>query len=35
MIGIAGWQKFAGGGRDDLRFGPQPDLRLTFASNDQ
>ena len=31
MIGIAGWQKFAAHGSDDLRFGPQPDLRLTFA----
>jgi N6-L-threonylcarbamoyladenine synthase len=32
MIGIAGWQKLAarGGDGDDLRFGPQPDLRLTF-----
>jgi len=24
MIGIAGWQKFAAGGGDDMRFGPQP-----------
>jgi N6-L-threonylcarbamoyladenine synthase len=32
MIGIAGWQKFAAGGGDDPRFGPQPDLRLTFAA---
>jgi N6-L-threonylcarbamoyladenine synthase len=30
MIGIAGWQKFTANGGDDLRFGPQPDLRLTF-----
>lgn len=32
MIGIAGWQKFAAGGGDDMRFGPQPDLRLTFSA---
>jgi N6-L-threonylcarbamoyladenine synthase len=32
MIGIAGWQKFAANGGDDLRFGPQPDLRLTFTA---
>lgn len=32
MIGIAGWQKFDARGGDDLRFGPQPDLRLTFAA---
>jgi N6-L-threonylcarbamoyladenine synthase len=31
MIGIAGWQKFQAHGADDLRFGPQPDLRLTFS----
>ena len=31
MIGIAGWQKFAASGGNDLRFGPQPDLRLTFS----
>jgi N6-L-threonylcarbamoyladenine synthase len=31
MIGIAGWQKFVQTGGDDLRFGPQPDLRLTFT----
>jgi N6-L-threonylcarbamoyladenine synthase len=31
MIGIAGWQKFAQTGGDDMRFGPQPDLRLTFT----
>jgi N6-L-threonylcarbamoyladenine synthase len=30
MIGIAGWQKLAAHGGDDMRFGPQPDLRLTF-----
>jgi N6-L-threonylcarbamoyladenine synthase len=28
MIGIAGWQKFATHGGGDLRFGPEPDLRL-------
>ncbi len=32
MIGIAGWQKFSQNGADDLRFGPQPDLRLTFSA---
>jgi N6-L-threonylcarbamoyladenine synthase len=31
MIGIAGWQKFAAQGGSDMRFGPQPDLRLSFA----
>jgi N6-L-threonylcarbamoyladenine synthase len=31
MIGIAGWQKLTARGGDDLRFGPQPDLRLTFS----
>jgi N6-L-threonylcarbamoyladenine synthase len=31
MIGIAAWQKFAAHGGDDLRFGPQPDLRLIFS----
>jgi N6-L-threonylcarbamoyladenine synthase len=31
MIGIAGWQKLAAHGGDDMRFGPQPDLRLTFS----
>jgi N6-L-threonylcarbamoyladenine synthase len=31
MIGIAAWQKFAAHGGDGFRFGPQPDLRLTFS----
>jgi N6-L-threonylcarbamoyladenine synthase len=31
MIGIAAWQKFAAHGGDAWRFGPQPDLRLTFV----
>jgi N6-L-threonylcarbamoyladenine synthase len=31
MIGIAAWQRFAAHGGDGLRFGPQPDLRLTFS----
>jgi len=33
MIGIAGWQKFAAHGESDRRFGPQPDLRLTYTSS--
>ena len=32
MIGIAGWQKLAAHGGDDLSFGPQPDLRLSFSA---
>jgi N6-L-threonylcarbamoyladenine synthase len=32
MIGIAGWQKFSAVGASDPRFGPQPDLRLTFQA---
>jgi N6-L-threonylcarbamoyladenine synthase len=32
MIGIAGWQKLAASGPSDLRFGPQPDLRLAFSA---
>jgi N6-L-threonylcarbamoyladenine synthase len=31
MIGIAGWQKFAAQGGSDPRFGPEPDLRLSFS----
>jgi N6-L-threonylcarbamoyladenine synthase len=31
MIGIAAWQKFAEVGGSDPRFGPEPDLRLTFS----
>jgi N6-L-threonylcarbamoyladenine synthase len=31
MIGIAGWQKLLAHGPSDMRFGPQPDLRLVFS----
>ncbi len=31
MIGIAGWQRLAAHGGDDMSFGPRPDLRLTFT----
>jgi N6-L-threonylcarbamoyladenine synthase len=31
MIGVAGWQKLATDGPSDPTFGPEPDLRLTFA----
>jgi N6-L-threonylcarbamoyladenine synthase len=31
MIGVAGWQKFAAGGASGLRFGPEPDLRLSYS----
>jgi N6-L-threonylcarbamoyladenine synthase len=33
MIGIAGWQKLKALGPSDPGFGPEPDLRLTFATN--
>ena len=31
MIGIAGWQKLTAHGPSNMRFGPQPDLRLVFS----
>jgi N6-L-threonylcarbamoyladenine synthase len=31
MIGVAGWQQLAANGPTGPAFGPEPDLRLTFA----